>query len=372
MRIALVVSGGLHPSGRVQVTPSLLALLQRISGLHEVHAFALRHLPDAATYTLAGARVHDLGRPRGRWRQFRALMRGLRDTGPFDVLHGYMADPAGLLAAVAARRLGVPCLVTCDSGEFVAIGDLEYGLQRSLRHRLLVRYACRYASAVHVTSEYMAQLARACGVDATCVPLGIDLTPFERIAPALEGPPWTVVQVASINRIKDHVTLLRAVARVRRAHDVRLHLAGEDTLAGEVQRTAHAIGVGDAVTFHGFVPHDRLPELFRRAHLYAQSSRHEAAGVAVLEAAAAALPIVGTRVGYVSDWSGTVESVTPGDADALAAAIATLIEDPARRRTLGAAARARVQRYDANRTAAEMLQVYSTLSRHDRVGPARG
>ena len=63
MRLAMVVTGGLHPSGREQVVPSLLALLARLARRHEVHAFALRHLARPQTYDLHGFTVHDLGRP---------------------------------------------------------------------------------------------------------------------------------------------------------------------------------------------------------------------------------------------------------------------------------------------------------------------
>ncbi len=63
MKIAVVVTGGLHPSGRDQVVPSWLALFAELARTHEIHAFALRHLPEARTYQLLGFTVHDLGRP---------------------------------------------------------------------------------------------------------------------------------------------------------------------------------------------------------------------------------------------------------------------------------------------------------------------
>jgi glycosyltransferase involved in cell wall biosynthesis len=362
MRIALIVTGGLHPSGRHEVIPALLAFLERASPSHDIHAFALHHLPQAQRYGLAGATIHDLGRPQGRWRQFRLLMQALQANGPFDIIHGYMAVPAGALAVLAARRLRARSVVSCDSGEYVALPDYQYGLQRTLRHRLVVSHACTRASGVHVTSEFMKGLARTQGVGATCIPLGIQLERFAIGDPRAEGPPWRLLQVASLNRIKDQPMLLRALALLRASHDVHLDLVGEDTLSGQLQRDATALGLGDAVTFHGFVPQDQLAPLHHRAHLYVQSSRHEAAGVAVLEAAAAGLPIVGTSVGYVSDWSGTAAlTVRPGDPQALAAAIAVLLADPVKRGTLAAAAGDRVRAYDAAHTTAAMIAFYESL-----------
>src|SRR6478672_10889644 len=100
MKIALVLTGGLHPSGREQIIPAWLWLVERLASHHEVHAFTLRHLPQPMTYQLAGATVHDLGRPQGHWAQWKALSAAMGAHAPFDVIHGYWADPAGVLAAL--------------------------------------------------------------------------------------------------------------------------------------------------------------------------------------------------------------------------------------------------------------------------------
>ena len=57
-------------------------------------------------------------------RQYTALVPALKHDGPFDVVHGYWALPAGLVAAAAGTRLGIPSVVTCDSGEFTAIPEI--------------------------------------------------------------------------------------------------------------------------------------------------------------------------------------------------------------------------------------------------------
>src|SRR6185503_3111717 len=106
MRIAFVVKGGLHPSGRHEVTPVLLALLERLAARHAVHAYTTHHLAEPCTYQLRGATVHDLGRPGGtsrlaRWWQWRALRAALAQEEPYDVFHGFWVDPGGLLATLA-------------------------------------------------------------------------------------------------------------------------------------------------------------------------------------------------------------------------------------------------------------------------------
>ncbi|MFN2445450.1 MAG: glycosyltransferase family 4 protein [Vicinamibacterales bacterium] len=372
MRIGLVVLGGLHPSGHEQVMPSWLTLIGRLARRHEVHAFVLHHLSQPQSYDLLGARVHDLGAPArsalvGRWAQRRALGAALARHGPFDVLHGFWGDPPGLLAADAARRLRTPSVVTFNSGELVSLPDIGYGGQRTRQGRVAVHLAARWATRVHVASEHMEQAARRHGLDVVRFPLGIDRQLAESIGQDVEPPPWRLLQIASINRVKDPATLLDAVALATRELDVHLDIVGEDTLEGAVLRHAERAGLTRRVTFHGFVAHDRLPAFRARAHLYVQSSRHEGSGSSVLEAAASGLPIVGTRVGYVADWSpSAATAVEPGDAPGLAAAIVALLRDPARRRTQAVAAQRFALAHDVDWSVTRLEELYGSVRREFR------
>jgi len=362
MKIALVVTGGLHPSGRIEVVPAFLWLIERLARTHDVHAFALRHLRQPTTYRLAAGTIHDLGRPRGQWRQWRALRQALQAYGPFDVIHGFWPRPAGALAAAAGWRLRIPSVVTCDSGEFTALPAIGYGLQLNARGRITVALACRLATRVHVTSAFMEAQARRAGYHPIRIPIGIDRSRLPVVSRPHDGPPWRLLQVATLSRVKDQATLLRALAIARQSLDVRLDLVGEDTLGGQLQADAAMLGVRDAVVFHGLTPHDQLGSFHRTAHLYVQSSLHEAGGVAVLEAAAAGLPVVGTRVGSASDLAPDgVVAVAPGDAAALAAAIVDLLQHPQKRAAIAAIAQAFAVSHDADFTARELVSLYESI-----------
>ncbi len=326
MRIAVVATGGFHPSGRDQVVPSWLALFSRLAHTHEIHVFVLRHLQEAQTYQLLGFTVHDLGRPSApfgltRLAQEQALYRALRINGPFDLIHGLWGDPAGRLAVRMGRAFTVPSVVTFDSGEFVSLPEIEYGSQRSARGRSAIAAAAQ-ATRAHVCSEFMAVLARAHGLSPAVIPLTTVVGPTSTPPDRGVGDALRLVQVASLSRVKNQRLLIDAVSILQPSIDVRLDLVGEDTLGGELQRHAAERGVANRVTFHGFVPQDRLTPLLQGADVYVQTSLHEAAGVSVLEAAAAGLPIVGTRAGYVADWS-TDRAIAIDDftAEALARAV---------------------------------------------------
>src|SRR5262245_19466959 len=251
MRIALVVTGGFDPSGRQHVIPTLLALVERLSRRHEVFVYVLRYLAQPSTYRMLGGTVRDLGRPSGIRHQYSRLIAALNSDGPFDVLHAYWGVPAGLVTTLAGRRVGVPTVVTCDSGEFVALPEIGYGLQLRIRQRLAMRATARLASQLTVCSEYQARLAARHGWSTLTVPLGIDASAFVP-APRTEGPPWRLLHVASLNPVKDHETLLRAFQLLlERGIDAHLDVVGEDTLDGAVSRLATRLGVAPRVCFAG-------------------------------------------------------------------------------------------------------------------------
>jgi glycosyltransferase involved in cell wall biosynthesis len=191
------------------------------------------------------------------------------------------------------------------------------------------------------------------------VPIGVDARAFP--APVRpDGPPWRLLRVASINRVKDYPLLLNALAQiVARVPEIHLDIAGEDTLNGAVQQLARTLGVDRHVTFHGVQPTAALAAFYARAHLHVVSSRHEAAGVVVLEAACAGLPTVGTRVGYLADFDGDRAVAVPvRDPTALADAVIRLLHDRAQRERTGAAARAWALEHDAEWTAEQFERIY--------------
>lgn len=368
MRIAFVVTGGVDPSGREHVIPALLSFIERQARRSDFVVYALRYFDRPRSYPLLGATVHDLGRPEGIRRQYSALVERLERDGPFDVVHAYWALPAGLAATLSARRLGVPSVVTLNSGEFVAIPDIHYGLQRRWRQRLAVKATLKVASRLTVGSLYQERLARAYGARPEVIPLGVDtrvFTPATRgTAPFSQGPPWRLLHVANLNPVKDQSTLIEALRRLLdREPRVHLDIVGEDTLGGSMQALAHRLGVDAHVTFHGHQPTDSLVGFYQRAHLAILSSRHDAAPVVVLEAAACGVATVGSAVGYVADWTPDAAlGVPPHNPQALADAVADLLLNHRKRDRIAAAAHEWTLAHDADWTAVQFDRVYRELA----------
>jgi glycosyltransferase involved in cell wall biosynthesis len=92
------------------------------------------------------------------------------------------------------------------------------------------------------------------------------------------------------------------------------------------------------------------------------TSRHEAGPMAVLEAALAGVPTVGTDVGHVNEWAPDAAVAVPvGDARALADAITALLADEPRRLAIAREAQRRASAIDADSTAASFERLYAEM-----------
>ncbi|MFZ1869732.1 MAG: glycosyltransferase family 4 protein [Steroidobacteraceae bacterium] len=365
MKLALVVPGGVDRSGERRVIPALLALIERLSARHEVHVFALRQEVAPDTWMLRGAQVHNIGAGWTRTRAVRAILTEHR-ASRFDLVQSVFAGACGLVAVCAARLLRLPSVVHVAGGEPVSLPDIRFGGRVTWRGRRQESTVLAGATAITAASAPQIELLARLGVTARRVALGVDHAhdwPARAPVARCAGEPGRLIHVASLNRVKDQAMLLRAMARLTADHPgLSLDIVGEDTLGGEVQRFAAALGLGGQVCFHGFLMQRQLHPRLRQAHISVISSRHEAGPLVLLEAAAVGVPTVGTAVGHVVEWAPEAAvAVAVGDSAALAAALHRLLSDEPLRLRLAQAAWLRALREDADYTAACFEGLYAEL-----------
>jgi glycosyltransferase involved in cell wall biosynthesis len=144
-------------------------------------------------------------------------------------------------------------------------------------------------------------------------------------------------------------------------------------LAGDACPPAHLLGEtvaphGERFTAHFLIPHGRVEraevdEWLGRATVYVGASLYEPFGLAPLEAAFHGCALVLSDIGSFRElWEGCATFFPKGDAEGLAEALASLVEDPRRCARLAAAARRRAERrYTAGRMAADYLALYREL-----------
>lgn len=146
--------------------------------------------------------------------------------------------------------------------------------------------------------------------------------------------------VGRLNVVKDQANLIQALARLQEQGDVALVLVGDGPLRSELERCAREAGVATRVRFLG--DRDDVHRLLPGLDLFALPSRSEGYSIALLEAAASALPIVATDVGGNAEivrHGVTGELAPPGDTEALASALSRVLADEAAAERMRIAAR---------------------------------
>jgi glycosyltransferase involved in cell wall biosynthesis len=164
----------------------------------------------------------------------------------------------------------------------------------------------------------------------------------DRYAPA-DRTGQDLLFVGRLAAVKGVPLLLEAVARLQpRFPDMRLTLIGDGPERHTLENTARSLGVTDTVSFVGYRSQAEVAEALSTTDLFVLPSFAEGVPVVLMESLAAQVPVVTTRIAGVPELVRHGENgllVPPGNLDALTAAIADLLGDPASRAAFGHAGR---------------------------------
>lgn len=310
-------------------------------------------------------------------RTFRQLWRLLRQTRP-DVVHTHTAK-AGTLGRLAATLVNLTLprarraviLHTFHghvlAGYFGPLGNravraAEWALAR-LSDRIIAISPNQRTDLVERFGVVPADRIRV-------VPLGLDLDPFfsrpsgpSALRDAIGAHPedFIVGFVGRFAPIKDVPLLIRAFSRFRsRLPAARLLLVGDGVTRLAAGQLVGELGLEGCVHFLGW--RDDLAAVYGAMDLFALTSRNEGTPVSLIEAMAAGIPVVATRVGGVSDvvTDGRTGRLVPaGDEDALVGALTRAAERPDESRSMAAAARDDIRRrFLPERLVSDILAVY--------------
>jgi len=198
------------------------------------------------------------------------------------------------------------------------------------------------------------------------VPVGVDQDLFKPL-PDVERVAGRLITTASADvTMKGLRYLLEALAKLRTERPVELVVIGRLKEGGPSARILDELGLRDIVTFVSGVPEQRIIELYSEAELAVVPSLYEGFSLPAIEAMSCGVPLVATTGGalpeVVGDDGDTALLVAPGDSDALAATIATALDDPQLRARIGAAGRQRViDRWTWRHTAVGTVEHYRAL-----------
>lgn len=265
--------------------------------------------------------------------------------------------------AWAAARAGVPHLFTLHGSRYYAA---------RWRRRIAIRAAHALSRATVTVSEGLADhVSRDLSIPRariTTIPNGARRAanggPSLRDELRLRAPDQLAVAVGNLYPVKGHAYLLDALALLATRYP-RLHvaIAGRGELEQPLRDRSHAANVVDR--FHLLGLRADIGTVLAGADVFVLPSLSEGLPLALLEAMLAERPIVATAVGEIPEVLGHGNAgalVPPGDAAALADALAGLLSDPDRARRLGAAAERRASReYSLSRMVERYEGLYAAL-----------
>jgi glycosyltransferase involved in cell wall biosynthesis len=272
----------------------------------------------------------------------------LRRRSSIDLVHAHGAlSPATI--ALAGRLLGLPCLVTVlgtgPPGDLARLAGKPLG---GLRARLLFRHAWFAALSADARAELLAYgvaperiLDLPNGVDAAAYrPAGPEERRALRERHDLPADGFLGAFVGRLHPVKDVDTLLGAAAEVPA---LTLLVVGDGPERGRLEREAARLGLNGRVRFMG--ESAEVADLLRASDAFMLSTHGEGMSNALLEGMASGLPCLASRsVGGAEQLlgGGRGELIRDGDVHAWAAAVQRLVDEPARRESMGHAAAAHV------------------------------
>jgi glycosyltransferase involved in cell wall biosynthesis len=335
-----------------------------------------RHGVDSAVSTLratdpgadhlerAGIRVHRLGHGSYSLRNLGELSRLLRqEKAQIAHLHGFASHDLG---RIASRWIGIPNVVHEHA-------TLRVPVHQRVADRLL---SSRTDAGIAVSASVRRFMVERRAIPARRVvvignSVDLDRFPFrdresrQRMRQSLGVGDQTRV-VGTVTRLraeKGTEHLIRAApAMLARYRDLTLVIAGDGPLQEELKRLSRALGVDGAIRFLGF--REDLPQLLAALDVLVLPSLTEGFPLSLVEALAAGVPVVATRVGGVPEVARDGEDallVPPGDPAALAARTLEILGHPELADRLAHEGRKTAMRYGTDAATAQVLSLYRRL-----------
>jgi glycosyltransferase involved in cell wall biosynthesis len=245
-----------------------------------------------------------------------------------------------------AALFGRSTIVHLHGSEFVQFYENECGPMR----RTLIRYVFRHASGVIVLSarwrNYIRNVAPAANVVTIHNFIDSDRMRSEIENAEVERSPYMILFLGEIGHRKGIYDLVRALCHVvKRIPEAMLVAAGQGEL-DKLRQCASDLGVERHIVMPGWVSGEEKTRLLAQAAIYVLPSYNEGLPVSILEAMAAALPVVATPVGGIPDAIRDGEEgflVSPGSIDELSDRIHRLLSDKGLRQRMGENGRRRLQ-----------------------------
>ena len=286
----------------------------------------------------------------------------------FDILHTHLptpwsADWSGLISRLKKR----PLVLTYHND---IVGEGWAGQIAWIYNKTALKLLMKSAGGIIVTrNRYVSPYLKEYAGKVFFIPLGIDVEAFRPRAAPPKGDIFFLSVLDEFHRYKGLEVLFAALKIMKQElPDVRLVVGGRGCMLDHYRRMADSLGIGDNVSFAGFIPSEKLIEYYNGCRLFALPStdpRREGFGIVPLEAMACERPVVVTEImGMARDINecGAGMVVRCNDKEALTSSMLAILKDDDLARRMGAEGRKlAIGKYSWRRAAEQIERVYREL-----------
>lgn len=259
---------------------------------------------------------------------FRGLSIGMkfRET---DIIHAHGSTLAGTLALAIGRRLRVPVVITEHTNPFAK-------LMKRFSIKILTRRALEKADAVLVVSDDLRRQILASPIAPKKVFVTFNPVDTTLFCTDSEKNQDTTKSIIFVGRLEPYKGALRTVLAFEKIAEKypgwNLIIIGDGPEEQSIQQyIKNNSGLARRITLKGKLSREAISRELKQASIFAMPSEHESFGISLAEAMASGLPVIagsGTAPDeFVDHDSGIL--VSPGDIDAIAGAMTSMIDNPA-------------------------------------------
>ena len=278
-----------------------------------------------------------------------------------NMIRAYDPGLRGSLAVFWSKKLGVPSMISVHA-------DLD-DQRRHEKHpfhqarKLLEHFSLRKAGVVICVSQYLEPYAKKYGAKHVEVIYNKVYTEQfagnrDRRDPQIQGKAGTtILSVGRLARPKYQECLIRAIQSL----DVNLTLIGDGALRDHLKELVNQLQMEDRVEFIRAVPHREISRYYHATDIFAIATHYEGFCIPVLEAMAAGLPVVASRIGPIEEIVGDSGFLVENTFEAFAEVLEKLIKDPRLRTKMGEKASRRALAMDGHLMEKREKVLYQSL-----------
>jgi glycosyltransferase involved in cell wall biosynthesis len=291
--------------------------------------------------------------------RIRALVERLQHAQPVSLIHAHAALPCGHAAALLARSLGIPYVVTVHGRD--AFSSRNGGLFARWRERVSKDVYRSAARVICISGKVQEDLLSGVDCRSEIVHNGVDAQLFSPSISHEMNP--VVLSVGNLISTKGHETVLRAIAALSSAHPLlRCQIIGDGPERQRLVHLSQQLGIAERVEWLGRQSRASVAKAMQGCSVFVLPSTYEGLGCVYLEAMAAGKPVIGCTGQGIAEIINSGKNgwlVQPDNTEDLAKTLGQLLTDSALRKRMGTYGRQTViENFTLQSQARRLAEIY--------------